>query len=108
MKHSREDYMHIQDPKGIIPEDEPVFLIRAQDLAAPFAVRSWAQKADQLGCDRNMVNAALKFADEMENWPVKKIPDLPDKPPETKTPPPPADPEKKPPPGYPEKQPPPS
>jgi len=79
MKHSREDYMHIQDPKGLIPEDEPVFLLRAQDVAAPFAVRSWAQRVDQLGGDRKLVNAALEFANEMEAWPVKKIPDYPDK-----------------------------
>jgi len=88
MKHSRQDYMHIQDPKGIIPEDEPVFLLRAQDPAAPFAVRSWAQKVDQLGGDRKMVNIALAFADEMENWPKRKLPDLPDKPPEVEKPPP--------------------
>lgn len=31
MLHSRKDYMRIQDPAGLIPADEPVFLLRAQD-----------------------------------------------------------------------------
>lgn len=36
MKHARPDYDRIQDPAGIIPEDEPVFLLRGQDrYAAP-------------------------------------------------------------------------
>ena len=36
MKHAREDYNRIQDPSGLIPEAEPVFLLRGQDeLAAP-------------------------------------------------------------------------
>jgi hypothetical protein len=30
MKHARDDYNRIQDPAGLIPEDEPVFLLRAQ------------------------------------------------------------------------------
>ncbi len=32
MKHLRTDYDRIQDPFGKIGEDEPVFLLRAQDL----------------------------------------------------------------------------
>lgn len=31
MKHARADYDRIQDPAGKIGEDEPVFLLRAQD-----------------------------------------------------------------------------
>jgi len=87
MKHSRQDYMHIQDPKGLIPEDEPVFLLRGQDVAAPSAVRSWAQKVDQLGGDKRLVRAALGFAQEMEDWPKKKVPDLPEKPADVQPPP---------------------
>lgn len=32
MRHSRNDYNRIQDPLALIPADEPVFLLRAQDL----------------------------------------------------------------------------
>ena len=31
MLHARQDYMPIQDPRGLIGEDEPVFLLRAKD-----------------------------------------------------------------------------
>lgn len=31
MKHARSDYDRIQDPQGLIPDGEPVFLLRAQD-----------------------------------------------------------------------------
>ena len=48
-----------------IPEDEPIFLLRASDPAAPTAVRSWAQAADRLGADRGTVNTALEFAQKM-------------------------------------------
>jgi hypothetical protein len=45
MKHAREDYNRIQDPAGLIPEDEPVFLLRGQDIFAPELVLAWARKA---------------------------------------------------------------
>lgn len=35
MIHAREDYNRIQDPKGLIPQDEPVFLLRGQDRFTP-------------------------------------------------------------------------
>ena len=44
MKHARSDYDRIQDPSRIIPEDEPVFLLRAQDISAPAAVEKWADE----------------------------------------------------------------
>ena len=34
MKHARSDYDRIQDPDGKIPANEPVFLIRGQDVCA--------------------------------------------------------------------------
>lgn len=42
MKHARPDYNRIQDPAGLIPEDEPVFLLRGQDVLAPSLVKDWA------------------------------------------------------------------
>ena len=41
MKHLREDYDRIQDPAGKIGEDEPVFLLRAQDKAFPAMLQSY-------------------------------------------------------------------
>lgn len=76
MKHSRPDYDRIQDPAGLIPEDEPVFLLRAQDKAAPETVRSWVRLAQVKGADPEMTQNALAQADAMEAWATKKVPDL--------------------------------
>lgn len=80
MKHAREDYNCIQDPDGIIPADEPVFLLRAKDLVAPWAVRRWANRAREVGAGEEIVQAAFAQADEMERWQMEhgsKVPDLP-------------------------------
>jgi len=39
MKHAREDYNRIQDPDEKIPDNEPVFLLRGQDVLAPNLLR---------------------------------------------------------------------
>jgi hypothetical protein len=43
MIHARNDYQRIQDPANKIPIDEPVFLLRAQDVTAADTVRAWAK-----------------------------------------------------------------
>ena len=78
MKYSRSDYDRIQDPAGLIPADEPVFLLRGQDKVAPMVVRLWAQLADACGADPETVASARRQADAMAAWPVKKLPDAPD------------------------------
>ena len=77
MKHSRPDYDRIQDPAGLIPDDEPVFFLRAQDMVAPATVRVWADLAAGRGADPEMVANARLQADAMEAWATKKVPDLP-------------------------------
>lgn len=80
MRHAREDYQRIQDPAGLIPEDEPVFLLRAKDVAAPAAVQLWADRAEQAGASWKIVLAARDQAFEMIRWQAEhgsKIPDLP-------------------------------
>ncbi len=81
MKHARQDYAAIQDPGGMIPEDEPVFLLRAQDVCAPFAVMEWAFQAQRHGAHPGMVEAAKKQAGLMQSWQTHhkmKIPDMPE------------------------------
>jgi hypothetical protein len=68
MIHSRDDYQYIQDPTGRIPDSEPVFLLRGQDPAAPFAIRSYAQKIELLGADKAMVRHCVAQADAMEGY----------------------------------------
>lgn len=41
MRHLREEYNRIQDPENEIGEDEPVFLLRAQDRAFPLMVNAY-------------------------------------------------------------------
>jgi hypothetical protein len=80
VKHARDDYNRIQDPAGLIPDDEPVFLVRGQDAAGPQTLRCWADMAHDLGASDAIVKAALRQANAMEDWQrqkAQKTPDLP-------------------------------
>ncbi len=79
MKHARADYDRIQDPTERIPHNEPVFLIRGQDIAGPDAVRAYAMLAHKLGAANELVTSCLDQAREMELWQARvarKTPDL--------------------------------
>ena len=67
MLHAREDYN--QGKMDEIPEDEPVFLLRAQDQTAAMTVRCWASLQSK---ENPLTAMALKHADLMDAWPVKK------------------------------------
>ena len=54
---------------------EPVFVLRAQDRLAPYAVRMWAQLARSHGVTGQKINEAARLADAMEYWENRKIPD---------------------------------
>ena len=78
--HAREDYNRIQDPAGKIPIDEPVFLIRGQDIAGPDTVEEWAKIAEKQGAKSDIVEAARGQAEAMRIWQrnrASKTPDLP-------------------------------
>ena len=52
MKFTRDDYnKRIIDTAGKIPDDEPVFLLRAQDVHAPSTLRFYAKLLEE---DENM------------------------------------------------------
>lgn len=76
MKHARQDYDRIQDPAGLIPADEPVFLLRAQDQLACMAVAYYASLCEQAQSPDVAMKARL-HAERMAAWPKKKVPDLP-------------------------------
>jgi hypothetical protein len=79
MKHARTDYNRIQDPAGLIPEDEPVFLLRGQDALAPKIVEAYAMTALREGVDDRFVNLCWDQAEAMVAWQSKnnvKMPDL--------------------------------
>lgn len=76
MLHARPDYQdRIQDADGLIPDDEPVFILRAQDKTASAVVRFWA--ALNVNGDPIAVQMAQDHADKMDRWPKKKTADVP-------------------------------
>lgn len=81
MKHAREDYNRIQDPLQLIPNDEPVFLLRGQDIYAPVLLVQWADHHDDNGGDPAMSAMVRVQAAEMLTWQskvkMKSIADLP-------------------------------
>lgn len=77
MRHARPDYDRIQDPAGKIPFDEPVFLIRAQDISGPAVLRFWAAENLKNGGDPEGSRLAVEQATRMEKWPKRKPMDLP-------------------------------
>jgi hypothetical protein len=77
MLHARSDYDRIQDPAGLIPQDEPVMIFRAQDSVAWLAVAYYADMLEAAGGDMEMVRICREHAKRMRYWPVKKLPDLP-------------------------------
>lgn len=61
---------------GKAAPDEPVFILRGQDLHASYAVRQWAEAAAVLlGTAHPKVQEAIRCAEAMERWPVRKLPD---------------------------------
>ena len=54
-------------------DDEPVFLLRAQDIWAPEAIKYWASLAkNTIGMDKFKESIGCAFM--MESWPNRKMP----------------------------------
>lgn len=73
MLHARKDYQRIQDPAGKIPENEPVFLLRAQDETAVRVLEYWIS----LNSDDTAIHLAKQHVERMKAWPVKKRANVP-------------------------------
>ena len=63
---------------GEMHPDEPVFTLRAQDRLASEVVRFWAIEAENAGCPELKLTDAVALAVQMDDWPVKQTPGLPD------------------------------
>jgi hypothetical protein len=65
---------------GSLPEDEPLFVLRAKDKYAAFIVRMWAACCDSMGegVPNDKLAEAENLAATMERWPVKQIPGRPE------------------------------
>lgn len=58
-----------------MPPDEPVFVLRAQDCLAPEMIEKWVIRARALNVNVDKMNDASSVAEEMLQWPTRKIPD---------------------------------
>ena len=80
MKFTREDYIRrIIDKEGKIPDDEPVFLLRAQDKYAPATLRYYAKLLEEDG-NKDMAEELYRHAREMIVWQKSVKVKKPDKP----------------------------
>lgn len=81
MIHCRKDYNErIQDKAGLIPADEPVFLLRGQDKYAYQLVKLWADVVERDPSSTSEIVAAVRVhAMRMYEWAQKygKVPDTP-------------------------------
>ena len=80
MLHPRTDYNErIQDNKNLIPANEPVFLLRAQDQLATGALRQYAFLLHRHGKEdeANQVYAWVEKFIEWQNDKTVKLPDTP-------------------------------
>lgn len=84
MIHAREDWNgRIVDLEKKIPEDEPVFMVRAQDKHAASTIHFYANLVRQdMEADQRIVTLCEAHETPIEEWPKKKSPDLPDQTPE--------------------------
>lgn len=79
MLTGRAPYHRLIDPSGTIPDDEPVFVIRASDVTAVEHVLEWARRVRSLGASADTVGGAIAQADEIAAWQQKhgcKVPGL--------------------------------
>lgn len=60
---------------GKAADNEPVFILRAQDMLAADLVDVWAIQANAAGCSPDKVSDAKRLAQEMREWPNRKNPD---------------------------------
>lgn len=66
--------MAFKNDKGLldkIADDEPIFILRAQDVSASKIVLRWIAANSHLRIDGAKVKEALKCASDMQNWITK-------------------------------------
>jgi hypothetical protein len=79
MKFTRDDYnRRIIDTENRIPVDEPVFLLRAQDVYAPSTLRYYAKLLEEDG-NTEMAEELRTHARQMVVWQKSVRVHIPDK-----------------------------
>lgn len=80
-KELREATLRGEGPLAKAHDDEPVFLLRAQDCLASGLVEKWHLQASAMiptcegGALADKVNEARLIVEFMDKWPVRKQPD---------------------------------
>lgn len=74
-KIERENAANGKGCLGKAADDEPVFILRAQDALAADLVETWAIQANVAGCPWDKVKEAKQLAQAMREWPGRKNPD---------------------------------
>ena len=78
MGFNRKDYNDgILVEETLIPPNEPVFLLRAQDIVALTALKMYRAAAGAANISNDMLLAIDEQIRNFEAWPTKKLPDLP-------------------------------
>jgi len=62
---------------GSLPPDEPLFVLRSQDMFADKFVDLWANQAQCAGSPEGMVAEARQLAAKMRGWSPRRIPGRP-------------------------------
>jgi hypothetical protein len=58
-----------------IPAHEELFLLRAQDVIAPFAIQDWIERAAHRGVNSQKLSEAHRCADRMREHKGRRLPD---------------------------------
>lgn len=74
-KEVREAAARGEGALGKAADDEPVFVLRGQDLLSPDLVDKWAIDANAIDCPWDKVLEAKRIAQMMREWPGRKNPD---------------------------------
>lgn len=78
MKHARSDYQdRVVDLAKMIPADEPVVLLRAQDKCALPALYEYIARLYAVGADQAFISMMERHVHAFQDWPKKKVPDGP-------------------------------
>lgn len=59
----------------LLPDDEPVFVLRAQDILAPAALMQYADLYEAVTGDSHHAGNIRDFARVMTTWEPRKLPD---------------------------------
>lgn len=56
-----------------VSDDEPIFVLRAQDISAPDVIRRWIM-LNIASLDQEHINEAERCAQAMQDWPNRRNP----------------------------------